>query len=78
MPAEEVIVDRKGRIQIPKVVRDKVGLRIGGKAFLKVEKEKVIIIPPVSAEDFIKEMEGCIKEGDVALDPLNTKKIWDP
>lgn len=78
MASEEVIVDCKGRIQIPKAVRDKVGLHVGGKALLKVEKENIIIIPPVSAEEFIKEMEGCIKEGDIALDPLKLKKIWEP
>jgi len=36
-----------------------------------------IIILPISAEDFIKELEGCIKGGDVTIDPLKLKKIWD-
>jgi AbrB family looped-hinge helix DNA binding protein len=78
MSTEEVTVDCKGRIQIPKAVRDKVGLHVGGKARLKVEKENIVIIPPISAEEFIKEMEGCIKEGDAAMDPLKLKKIWEP
>jgi bifunctional DNA-binding transcriptional regulator/antitoxin component of YhaV-PrlF toxin-antitoxin module len=30
MAAEEVTVDKKGRVQIPKAIRDKVGLRVGG------------------------------------------------
>ena len=63
MSTEEVTVDRKGRVQIPKAVRDKVGLQVGGKARLKIEKENIVIMPPISAEEFIKEMEGCIKEG---------------
>jgi hypothetical protein len=29
---EEVNVDNKGRAQIPKAIRDKVGLNVGGKA----------------------------------------------
>jgi AbrB family looped-hinge helix DNA binding protein len=78
MNVEEVTVDSKGRIQIPKAVRDKVGLHAGGKARLKVEKDTVVIIPPISAEEFIKEMEGCIKEGEAAMDPLKLKKIWEP
>jgi AbrB family looped-hinge helix DNA binding protein len=78
MTAEEVIVDSKGRIQIPKAVRDKVGLHVGRKALLKIEGENIIIIPPISAEDFIKEMEGCINESNVVLDPLKLKKIWEP
>ena len=39
------------------------GLHVGGKARLKIEKENVVIMPPISPEKFIKEMEGCIKEG---------------
>jgi AbrB family looped-hinge helix DNA binding protein len=76
--AEEVAVDNKGRVQIPKKIRDKVGLHVGGKARLKIEKENIIIMPPISPEEFIKEMEGCIKEGTPDMDPLKLKKIWEP
>jgi AbrB family looped-hinge helix DNA binding protein len=78
MSTEEVTVDRKGRIQIPKAIRDKVGLHAGGKARLKIEKENIVIMPPISAEVFIKEMEGCIKEGTLTMDPLKLKKMWEP
>ena len=78
MASEEVTVDHKGRVQIPKAIREKVGLRVGGKARLKIEKENLIIMPPISPEEFIKEMEGCIKEGAPVMDPLNLKKMWEP
>ena len=78
MIVEEVSVDCKGRIQIPKAVRDKVGLHSGGKARLKIEKENIVIMPPISAEEFIKEMEGCITKGSLNMDPLKLKKIWEP
>ena len=78
MATEEVTVDNKGRIQIPKAIRDKVGLHVGGKARLKIEKENIVIMPPISPEEFIKEMEGCIKEGAPDMDPLNLKKMWEP
>ena len=78
MSAEEVTVDHKGRVQIPKAVRDKVGLQVGGKARLKIEKENIVIMPSISAEEFIKEMEGCIKEGAPVMDPLKLKKMWEP
>ena len=78
MSTEEVTVDDKGRVLIPKEFRDKVGLRVGGKARLKIEKENIIIIPPISPEEFIKEMEGCIKEGTPTIDPLKLKKMWEP
>ena len=76
--AEEVTVDNKGRVQIPKAIRDRVGLHLGGKARLKIEKENIVIMPPISPEEFIKEMEGCIKEGAPDMDPLKLKKMWEP
>ena len=78
MSTEEVTVDNKGRVLIPKEIRDKIGLRVGGKARLKIEKENIIIMPPISPEEFIKEMEGCIREGTPTIDPLKLKKMWDP
>ena len=45
---------------------------------MKIEKENIVIMPPISAEEFIKEMEGCIKEGISTMDPLKLKKIWEP
>lgn len=74
----EVTVDEKGRILIPKEIREKIGLKTCGKARLKVEKEKLVIMPPTSPEQFIKEMEGCIKEGTPSINPLELKKMWEP
>jgi len=78
MSTEEVLVDNKGRILIPKNIREKIGLETGTKAQLKIENHKLFIQPPTQPEEFIQEMEGCIKEGTPALDPLDLKKIWDP
>lgn len=75
---QEVTIDEKGRVLIPKEARDKLGLQSGGKARLKIEKEKLIITPPVSPEEFMRELEGCIKEGTPATDPLDLKKMWEP
>jgi len=77
MGFEEVKVDDKGRVLIPKEARGKLGLKAGGKARLKVEDKRIIIMPPISPEEFIKEMEGCIKEGTPTIDPLKLKKIWE-
>jgi AbrB family looped-hinge helix DNA binding protein len=78
MGTEEVTVDQRGRVQIPKAIRDKVGLQVGGKARLKIEKENIVIMPPISAEEFIKEMEGSIKEGAPGIDPMKLRKMWEP
>ena len=73
---QEVVIDHKGRVLIPKEIRDKAGLKPGGKARLKIEKENIVITAPVSPDEFIKEMEGCIKEGTPTMDPLELKKMW--
>lgn len=78
MTEQEVFIDDKGRILLPKKAREKIGLLKGGKARLKIENKKIIIMPPISPEDFIQEMEGCIKEGTPTINPLDLKKIWDP
>ena len=76
MITQKVIVDCKGRVLIPKEVRDRVGLQPKGKVWLIVENGKIIITPQISPEKFIEEMDGCIKKGTPAMDPLKLKKIW--
>lgn len=78
MTTEEVTVDEKGRILIPKETREKIGLKTGGKARLKVEKEKIVIMAPISPEEFMREMEGCIVDGTPSIAPLELKKMWEP
>ena len=53
-------------------------LKTSGKARLKKEKEDIIVMPRISAEAFVKEMEGCIKEGTHDIDTLKLKKMWEP
>ena len=74
---EEVTVDDRGRILIPRRIRERVGLQPGSGARLEVEENRLIIIPPISPERFIQQMEGCIKEGVPSLDPLKLKEIWE-
>ena len=78
MSTKEVTVDKKGRILIPKEVRYKVGLRTGGKARLKIEKRNIVIMPLISPEELIEEMEGCIREGNPTIEPLKLKKCGNP
>jgi hypothetical protein len=33
-------------------------------------------MPQISPEDFIEEMEGCIKKNASTIDPLKLKEIW--
>ena len=45
---------------------------------MKIEKENIVIMVQISAGEFIKEMEGCIKEVAPELEPLKLKRMWEP
>jgi len=76
---EEAVVDRKGRIVIPIHLRQGLGLREGAKVKLTLEEGKIFITRQVTPEEFVREMEGCIKEGSPIpkTDPLELKRIWE-
>jgi len=73
----EMVVDSKGRVVLPKEVRRLLGLKEGSRLKIQVGGRKVMIYPPVQAEDFIKEMEGYVKEA-LPENPLEVKRIWEP
>ena len=73
----EVIVDERGRILIPKDIREQLGLQPGSPAKLEVDDGKLVVRPSLSPDEFIRLMEGCIKEGKPSIDPMNLKKIWE-
>ncbi len=73
---DEVVVDDRGRILIPKKVRDELGLKPGYAARMEVKDDKLVISPPLSPEEFIEEVEGCINEGEPSTDPLRLKDLW--
>ena len=53
-------------------------LKTNREARLKIEKENIVNLHQISAEEFIKEIEGCIKQGIPNIDPLKLKKMWEP
>ena len=75
----EAAVDKKGRVVIPAHLRQRLGLREGAKVKLALEGRKIIIIKPIAPEEFIREMEGCVKEGSPIprINPLKLKEIWE-
>ena len=70
-------IDEKGRITLPKSVRERMNLEPGE----TVEDDRVVLRPRVSREVFIETMEGCLTEETRAsnaqrMDPLDLKEDW--
>jgi len=77
--ADKATVDEKGRIVIPRDVREKYGLRQGVRVRLRREGRGIVVASSISPEKFIDEMEGFIKKGSkvTQTDPLRLKRIWE-
>lgn len=75
---QEAAVDEKGRIVIPRKLRNAVGLVKGSKVKLHSEGRRIVVEKAVSPEKFSREMKGFIKKGSKVRieDPLKLKEIW--
>lgn len=73
------IVDEKGRIIVPKPLRSELGIAEGSQVRLQVEKERLVISKVVEADEFIRDMEGFVREGSKLpfVDPLSLRRIWE-
>lgn len=71
---EKTKVERRGRVLIPKKVREKADIRGGESMEVKIEDDE-IVLRPVKSIDEIKELRGCVKESEI--DPLELKKMWE-
>ena len=70
----EVTVKDRGRIVIPKFLREKLDIKGGEKMEVKEENGEIVLKPSESTKP-IKDLKGCI-EGS-KIDPINVKEIWD-
>jgi len=54
-------------------------LREGNKVKLLIGEGKIVVMKPVAPEEFIREMEGFIKEGSPIqmVNSLKLKEIWE-
>lgn len=76
---DKATIDEKGRIVVPRSLREKSGLRQGVKVRLRREGRGILVARSMSPEEFIDGMEGFIKKGSPApqTDPLRLKRIWE-
>lgn len=67
-------VEKRGRVLIPKKIRDKINLRGGEEVSVELKDGKIILKPLKSLEK-IRELRGCVEESKI--DPLEIKKMWE-
>lgn len=74
-------LDRKGRITIPKSIRDQLNLTAGDHVDIDVEDGAVVIRSRISREEFVEQMKGCINQKTRRADsssfqPEDLKADW--
>lgn len=68
-------IDERGRVTIPKELRDKIGLKAKSRVRITAERNGVKIEKAIDLKEFMTELRGCISvKGDI--DPLRLKEIW--
>lgn len=60
MASEERRVDEKGRVTLPKELRDALGIEPGSRVRIERRGEEISIRPAVSRTGAIEALEGCI------------------
>lgn len=77
-------IDDRGRILIPRDLREKLGLESGQDVRVDTDGHGNIIIHPVlPVEEFLDSMKGVInettrKDDAEPMDPLDIKRMWEP
>ena len=72
-------IDEKGRVTIPKDIRDRLDLEPGTEVTVQLQEGRIVLVPGVSREEFIERMEGCIDESTATgepIDPRSMKSMW--
>lgn len=72
---KEVEVEERGRVLIPKELREELHLKPGQKLLIERRGKEIVIKPSVNARQFILELKGCVKQSSIK--PIDIKKIWE-
>ena len=67
-------MDERGRIVIPKEIREALRLKPNQKLSIEANKGEIIIKPAVDLEEFKAKLKGCISGSSIK--PTELKKIW--
>ena len=72
---KEVEMEERGRILVPKGLREEFNLKPGQKLLVEKRGKEIIIKPSINAKKFISELKGCVKKSRIK--PLDVKRIWE-
>ena len=67
-------IEERGRVLIPKSIRERTGVRPGEEVEIMIEEGKIVIVPLIDVENFSRELKGCVKESEIK--PEEIKGIW--
>lgn len=70
----EVLIDQRGRVVIPKEVRDKFDLKPNQRLIVEAREKEIVLKPAVTVEEFIAELKGCVHSSKIK--PSKLKEIW--
>ena len=77
MVNSDTIVDTKGRILIPKEIRDKLNLKPGVKLLIRLENDKIALLKTTTTEDFQAEVDQFGKKlKKITAEPISTEKLF--
>ncbi|MBI4393109.1 MAG: AbrB/MazE/SpoVT family DNA-binding domain-containing protein [Euryarchaeota archaeon] len=76
-------VDERGRVLIPRGIREEQGLAPGSPVIIESTKDGVLLRPALQREEALRRLNGAInvknrKRGVEPMDPLAVKQIWEP
>lgn len=74
-------VDAKGRITIPREIRERLGIDPGEQVTIGVEDGEIVVRRRVDREDAVEALEGCVdaetrRSGAEPTDPRDLKDDW--
>ena len=76
-------IDERGRVLIPKEIREAYGLRAGQTVRFETDEEGIHLRPTISKEAFMERFCGALnaetrRPDAEPMDPLELKRIWEP
>ena len=70
----ETVLDERGRILIPKEIRERLELKPNQSLIIEVRGREVVLKPASNIESFAMELKGCVSGSKVK--PSELKEIW--